>query len=251
MFKNYLKTTWRNLSRYKFISFVNLFGLTAGITCCLLISVYIIHEVSYDRYHKNADNVYRVERTFINAETGDISLQLGAVAPPFGPLLKNDFSEIKVLTSILPTGNQTFKYKDKLFNEDHLYFTDSNLLKIFDVQVVKGNAANALSEPYSVMITEEIARKYFDREDPLNKVLLVGQQYNCKVTGVFKSFPANAHMHPEIMLSFSTLNDPAIYGAEQLKSNWGNNAFYDYLLLPEGYDAAKLQARLSAAWWQY
>ncbi|MGN6541842.1 MAG: ABC transporter permease, partial [Ginsengibacter sp.] len=89
MFRNYFKIAWRNLNRNKFISFVNLFGLTVGICCCLLIGIYILNELSYDRYNKNADNIYRIERTFLNAETGALSLQLGAVAPPFAPLLQN------------------------------------------------------------------------------------------------------------------------------------------------------------------
>ena len=83
MIKNYLKIAWRNLKKNKFISFINLFGLTVGLTCCLLITVYILNELSFDRYNKNADNVYRMERTFLNPETGALSLNLGAIAPPF------------------------------------------------------------------------------------------------------------------------------------------------------------------------
>lgn len=95
MIRNYFKTAIRNLLRYKFISFINLFGLTIGLTCCLLILTYILNEVSYDRYNKNANNIYRIERTFMNAETKMLSLKLGSVAPPIAPLLQNDFKEIK------------------------------------------------------------------------------------------------------------------------------------------------------------
>lgn len=95
MIRNYFKTAFRNLLRYKSISFINLFGLTVGLTCCLLILTYILNELGYDRYNKNAKNIYRVERTFMNAETGTLSLELGAVAPPIAPLLQNDFKEIK------------------------------------------------------------------------------------------------------------------------------------------------------------
>lgn len=90
--------------KYKFISFINLFGLTIGITCCLLISAYILHETSYDKYNKNAKNIYRVERTFLNPETKALSLKLAAVAPPIAPLLQNDFKEIKNITRLLPNG---------------------------------------------------------------------------------------------------------------------------------------------------
>src|SRR6187431_554688 len=105
MIKNYFKIAFRNLLKYRFISFINLFGLTVGLTCCLLIFTYILNEVSYDRYHPEADRIYRITRSFRNAETGVVSLNLGTVAPPFGPLLTNDFKEIEKITRLLPAGN--------------------------------------------------------------------------------------------------------------------------------------------------
>src|SRR4026207_679990 len=98
--KNYFKIAIRNLLKYKFTSFINLFGLTVGLTCCLLILIYIINELSYDRYHKNADNIYRVTRSW-NDASGEKNLHLGTIAPPFGPLLKTDFPDIKNLTVLL------------------------------------------------------------------------------------------------------------------------------------------------------
>ncbi|HEV7622367.1 MAG TPA: ABC transporter permease, partial [Flavisolibacter sp.] len=95
MFRNYIKVAFRNLVKYKFISFINLFGLTVGLTSCLLILVYILHEISYDKFQPSAERSYRVTRTFINPQTGTPSLYLSTVAPPFGPLLQNDFKEIE------------------------------------------------------------------------------------------------------------------------------------------------------------
>jgi len=246
MIRNYLKIAFRNLMKYKFISFINLFGLTVGITCCLLISEYILHETSYDRYNKNAKNIYRVERTFINPETKLLNLKLGAVAPPIGPLLTNDFKEIKKVTRILPNGSTPLKYGEKMFNEKNVYFADENLFDLFDVDVVKGNAAKALNDPYSIMLTEDEAKKYFGNDDPINKVIKINNQFDCKVTGVYKSFPSNSHIHPDIMLSFNTLNDTAVYGKKQLATNWGNNSFYTYILLPDNYDAKKLENQMPA-----
>ncbi len=105
MLRNYFKIAIRNLLRYKFISFINLFGLTIGLMCCLLILTYILNEVSFDIYNKNANNIYRVERTFINPETKVLSLELGAVSPPFAPLLQNDFKEIKKITRCFLSGD--------------------------------------------------------------------------------------------------------------------------------------------------
>src|SRR5579863_5694131 len=109
MIKNYLKIAFRNMARYKFISFINLFGLTIGMTCCLLILSYIIHELSYDKYNSKADRIYRVTRSFSNRE-GAVTLHLGAVAPPFAPLLKNEFPDIESVTRILPM-NSPVRYE--------------------------------------------------------------------------------------------------------------------------------------------
>lgn len=241
MIKSYFKTAFRNLLRYKFISAINLFGLTVGLTCCLLITIYIFNELSYDKYNKNADNIYRVERTFLNAETGAVSLELGAVAPPFAPFLQNDFKDIKKVTTLLPGGIAAVRYNDKIFNEKKLFFADENLFDVFDIKVTKGNAAKALNEPYSVMLTEEAAKKYFGSEDPVNKILRLDNKFICKVTGIFKALPNSAHWHPDMLLSFNTLKDTAVYGEEKLRTNWGNNAFYTYLLLPDNYDPKKLE----------
>lgn len=246
MLRNYLKIAIRNLMKQKFISGINLFGLTVGIACCLLILSYIIHEVSYDKYNKNAQHIYRVERTFINPETGATNLALGTVAPPFGPLLQNDFPEIKKVTRLLQNGQTAFRYEEKRFNERDVYFADENLFNVFDVTVTQGNKDKALVEPYSVMLSEEVAKKYFGSDDPLNKVVRLDNQLDAKVTGVFKALPSNAHFHPQIMISFNTLRDTAVYGEEQLRTNWGNNSFFTYLLLPENYDAKKLEAQMPA-----
>src|SRR5687768_5163678 len=135
MIYNYLKIAIRNLLKYKFISFINLFGLTVGIACCLLILTYIINELSYDKYHPEADRTYRVTRSFRNAETGVISLNLGTVAPPFAPLLVNDFKEIEKTTRLLPNGSAPLRYEDKMFNEDNVYWADENFFDFFKVKV--------------------------------------------------------------------------------------------------------------------
>lgn len=246
MIKNYFKIAVRNLMRHKFISGVNLFGLTVGITCCLLILSYIMHELSYDKYHKRAANIYRVNRTFYNAETKAVNLALGAVAPPIGPLLQNDFPEIKEVSRVLQVANIAFRYEDKRFNERDLYFADENFFDLFDVAVTKGNKDRALDEPYSVMLSEETAKKYFGANDPLDKMVKIDNQIIAKITGVFKAFPSNSHFHPEILVSFNTLKDTAIYGEEQLRTNWGNNAFFTYLLLPEKYNPKNLEAQFPA-----
>jgi len=245
MFRNYLKIALRNFRKYKVISSINLFGLTVGLTCCLLILAYILNELSYDRF-RNAKNIYRVERTFLNPQTKDVNLSLSAIAPPFGPLLRNDFKDIKKLSQLLPNGPTPFRFEEKMFSENNSFFGDGDLFDLFDVQVLRGNPAKALAEPFSVMLTEETAKKYFGNEDPVNKVIRMNNQFDLKVTGLYKAFPSNAHLHPELLISLPTLMDSAVYGKQNFVNNFGNNAFYTYVLLPDNYDPKKLEAQLPA-----
>jgi len=246
MLKNYLRIAVRNLAKYKFISFINIFGLTIGLSCCLLILTYILHETSYDKYNPQASRIYRVTRSF-NNDQGVVSLHLGAVAPPFAPLLKNDFPDIQQVTRLLPIGHQMpMRYEDKIFNEGDLFFADSSFPGMFDMTVLKGNPRTALADPFSMMLTPAVARKYFGDADPINKVIRMDNQFNVKVTGIFQPFPSAAHLHPEVLLSFNTLKDSAVYGEKNLQTNWGNNAFYTYLLLPEHYPARSLEAQFPA-----
>ena len=246
MIYNYLKIAFRNLLKYKFISFINLFGLTVGIACCLLILTYIINELSYDKFHPEANRTYRVTRSFRNPETGEISLNLGTVAPPFAPLLINDFKEIEKITRLLPSGRSSLRYAEKMFNEDNVYWGDEYLFDFFRIKLTKGNPAKALTDPYSVMMTEDVARKYFGAEDPINKMIRMDNQINLKVTGVYKPFSPNSHLHPNIVVSFNTLKDSTIYGEENLRTNWGNNSFLTYIRLPENYDTRRLEKQFPA-----
>ena len=245
MIQNYLKMAWRNLMKHKFISFINLFGLTMGLACCLLITIYILHETSYDKYNTNANRIYRVTRSFNNPD-GAVTLRLGTVAPPFGPLLQNYFPDIQKITRFLPNGKTPVKYEEKLFNENQLFYVDEHVFDVFSVDVVKGNPKKALFDPFTVMLSENIAKKYFGNDDPMNKMIRMNNQYNLKVTGVYKSFPSNAHMHPEIMVSFNTLKDTSVYGARNLEINFGNNSFFTFLLLPENYSAKNIEAQFPA-----
>lgn len=238
----------RNFRRHILTSFINLSGLTIGLTCCLLILIYVLHERSYDRYNKNADRTYRVTRIFYGAN-GHIDIHLAAIAPPFGPLLKNDFPDIEAVTQILPFGDSPvpLRYKEKRFNEKAGFFADENISKIFDIQMIEGaDPSVSLKDPFCVLISDEEAKKYFGGDDPLNKVIRYNNMVGLKVTGVYKSFPDNAHLHPGMLFSFSTLRDSAIYGEQNLRTNYGNNAFLTYLLMPKGYPMDKLTAQFPA-----
>jgi putative ABC transport system permease protein len=245
MFNNHFKIAWRNLVKYKFISFINLFGLTIGLTSCLLILTYVCYDVSFDKYNVHAGRVYRLTRDF-NNENGDVSMKLATIAPAFGYYLPAYFPEIKKMTRLLDMGGVPLRYKDKLFNEQDFFVADENIFDVFSIQVTRGNKKTGLTEPYSVMLSEEIARKYFGSEDPINKIIKSDNQYDLKVTGVYQAFPPNAHLHPGILLSFNTLRRPEIMGDAFLQNNWGNNSFLTYILLPEHYDVNRMISRFPA-----
>jgi len=249
MIKNYLKSAFRNIKRHPFISFINIFGLTVGLTCCLLILSYVINERSYDKFNANAKDIRRVTRIFYAGKNVE-SMHLSAIAPPFGPLLQSAFPDIKKVTRVLPIRTTAFHYNDKLFNEENSVFAEENFFDFFTVPVVKGNQNNALKEPYSIMLSEAMAKKYFGDTDPINKgifldnVFLGKIKHDFKVTGVFKAFPANSHMHPDLLMSFSTLKDPAMYGENNLETDFGGNAFFTYLLFPKDYNTDRIESQL-------
>jgi putative ABC transport system permease protein len=245
MLKNYLRIAVRNLIKYKTISFINLFGLTVGITCCLLILTYLLHETSYDKYNSKAGRIWRVTRSFNNKD-GIVSLHLGTVAPPFGPLLRNDFPDIQKMTRLLEIDKAPMRYEDKIFNEQNLFYADTNFVDIFDVHFLEGNPKTAFTFPNSIVLTPEVARKYFGDTDPMNKVVRMDNQMNFKVTGIFQPLPSASHFHPKLLLSFSTLNDTTVYGENRLMTNWGNNSFFTYILLPDNYPIQSMEAQLPA-----
>src|SRR5579863_6116261 len=245
MLRNYLRIAVRNLAKYKFISFINLFGLTVGITCCLLILTYIIHETSYDRYNSKADRIWRDTRSFNNRD-GIVSLHLGTVAPPIGPLLRNDFPDIQKMTRLLEDDHKPMRYQEKIFNENAIFWADTNFFDIFDVTMVEGNPKTALIYPNSILLTPEVAHKYFGDSDPMNKVIRMDNQINFKVTGIYKPLPSASHVHPNLLLSFSTLNDSTVYGEKQLMSDYGNNSFFTYILLPKDYPVKSMEAQFPA-----
>lgn len=215
-----------------------------GLACFLLLTIYVKDELSYDRHNANADRIYRLSRTFLSKD-GTVSLRLGHAAPPFGPLIKQDFPQVEQVTRMLET-DAIVRYGEHLFNEENLYAADANLFKVFTFDVIQGNPGNALVNPFSIMFSRPMAEKYFGKENPLGKTVRLDNELDYTVTGVYEPLPAQATFHPNFLISFSTLNDNRVYGAEGLRTNWGNNSFSTFLLLPKNYDPAKLVSAFPA-----
>jgi putative ABC transport system permease protein len=247
MLLNYFKVAFRSLLRNKLTSFINICGLALAIACSLLIYLFLQDELSYDRYHSKADRVYRVTRSFHSPE-GAENLHLSSVAPPIGPLLKNDFGEIeavaRTINYTLVVGLEKDGELKMSTTEQNLFLAEPSLFSIMDIPVVSGNAKEGLTRPFTVMLSEETAKRYFEKENPVGKRLRANNQFDLEVTGVFKDFPAQSHWHPDFLVSFSTLEDDNIYGRSALESNWGNNAFGTYILFQEGVDAKQVESKL-------
>jgi putative ABC transport system permease protein len=245
MIKNYLRSAIRSIKRRPFISFINVFGLTVGLTCCLLIVAYVINERSYDRWNKDADDIYRVTRIFYSASNVE-SLHLSAIASPFAPLLKSAFPVIKETTRLLNYGTTVFRYKEALFNEPNAFMADEHFFDFFTTPVLKGDPHNALLDPYSVMLTPELAKKYFGDDDPMNKIItldILNDKHPYKVTGIFQPLPANSHLHPDVLVSFNTLKDNPLVGEKALATDFGDNAFDTYVMFPHHYKVENIEAQ--------
>ena len=249
MIRNYIKVAFRSIFRNKLTAFINIAGLALSMACATLIYLYISDEISYEKYHSNADRMYRVTRSFHSPE-GKVNLHLANVAPPIGPLLKNDFGEIETIARTLNSSLVLGLEEDgvlKISNsEDNLYLAEPEIFKIFDIAVKSGDPASALSRPFTIMLSETAAKRYFNSENIVGRRLRVNNAFDVEITGVFKNFHPQSHWHPEFLASFSTLENDDIYGRKGLETNWGNNSFGTYFLLEKGADPKKVEERLPA-----
>ena len=248
MIKNYLKVALRSIFRNKLTAFINICGLALSMASAVMIYLFVMDEVSYDDYHKNADRTYRVTRIFFNRD-GDKSLHLSAVAPPIGPLLKNDFGEIELMARTLQNGSVIGLEKDGDLisnTENNIFVAEPNLFNIFDIKVLSGTPAEDFKRPFVVMLSDKAAMRYFNSTDIVGKRLRYDNKLDLEVTGVFESFPLQTHYHPDFLISFVTLEDEKIYGRTGLETNWGNNAFTTYLLLSPGTNASNVEAQFPA-----
>ncbi len=246
MIRNYLKTALRSIFRNKLTAFINIAGLALAMASALLIYLFVMDELAYDRYHTKADRIYRVTRNFLDNE-GVSRLHLATVAPPIGPLVKNDMGEVQTMARTLQN-NMVMSLegdgeRNKVATENEVYMAEPDLFNIFDIPVVAGNPTEALNRPLTVMLSEKTALKYFETTDVLGKHIKAAGRFDLEVTGVYKNFPTQSHWHPDFLISFITLYDSTIYGRKGLETNWGNNSFSTYLLLSQGTDPAAVQAR--------
>lgn len=234
MLVNYFKIAFRTLLKFKGYAFINLFGLALGLTTGILIMIYVLDEVSYDNFHAKADRIYRLKTAFY--ATGDEDRNgMDQNGWPVGRVLERDFPEVE---SVVYTRNASFlmiNYQDKRIRQN-AHFMGPEFFKIFSFPLVKGNAETALRDPYTVVITEDMEKKFFNG-DALNKTLVMADTLNILVTGVLKNIPSNSHIQVDMLLSFETFRALDSYFSYDNNDGWGNINIRNYILLKEGVDA--------------
>lgn len=222
MLKNYLLLAIKNCRKQKMFSLINVLGLTVGIVCCLMIFLFIVHEFSYDRFHKNGKNIYRVmRRSHLNGETKDIAY----LAPPYAKGLLNNYPDaIEKATKIFPD-NDLVTYNNISFNEKKVFLADSNFFQFFSFRLLKGNPATVLADPNSIVMTATTAKKYFGNEDPMGKVVAFNKKMQMKVTGIAEDVPANSHLDFDIIVPTANWEHTPFF------NQWTNNGVYVYIQL--------------------
>lgn len=235
MFINYLKIAFRNIYKNKIYSFINIAGLAFGITCFLLITIYLNNELSYDKFNKESDNIFRVLRLSDN-ENG--SYQIGYTSGPFGPALLNDYPSIVESDTRIIAGNGLVEYKNKAFREDRIYFADPNFFDFFDFPLIKGDKNTVLNDANNIIISVDMAKKYFGDSNPIGEVLHLDKSDDFKVTGVFDNRNINSH------LQFDFLGSLLLFEKFSWFSGWWNNSLSTYVKLTNPEFKDKLIAEL-------
>ena len=226
MIKNYIKTTLRNLIRFKGYSFINITGFAIGMACCLLIFIYIRNELSYDRYHKDVERICRIVVDIRNQAGNRI---FAPISPPVAPVLREKYPQVEYAARVLmPWWNSRLvKYKNKFFYEDRFMYADPDLFNILTIPLIRGNARESLTRPNTIVISQRLASKYFDKGNPLGEILEINDK-KFEITGIVQDAPENTHLKYDLVASLETLND-----WEEM-TNWHSTMFYTYLKLRPG-----------------
>ena len=232
MFRNYVKTAWRNLRKNRLFSFINILGLSIGIATFFIIMLYVQDEMSYDRFNKNADNIARV---VFHANLNGGIINESVVMPPVAKTMKKDFPEVQDATRMLNMGTPKVKYKDKIFKDDRSALVDPNFFSIFTLPMIEGDATKALQQPHTIVLTQTTAKKYFGNENPIGKILEFGSSKDI-VTGVIEDIPDNAHFHFDMFGSLVDFDDANA-------DTWLSGGYHTYLLLKPHSDIKKIEAR--------
>ena len=234
MLRNLLKISFRTIAKERTYSILNITGLTIGITCSLLLLMYILHEVSYDRYHENAPNIYRVVS---DIKETDNAFTWAVAQIPLAEELRDNYPEVKNAVRFFGTGRMLYKNGEKQFYEEEFYLADSTAFDMFTYKFLHGDPETALDNPFSIVLTEKTAGKYFeDVTAALGQSIQNQQGEEFKITGVMEDVPLNSHFIFDGLISRNT--------RPNFQGSWGNFGVFTYIHLPDGYDLTKMYQSL-------
>ena len=248
MLRHFFQIAWRNLQKRKLFGFINIAGLSIGMACCLLITLYVRNELTYDRYNSKANRIYRVTQTFRSIQKGE---NPGPPAPqdfwvwgcaPVGPALQHDFPEIEKVVRFMSPISILLQHGERRIQQDSLLFMDSTAFDVFSWKMLYGNPHTALDAPNSIVLTKRVAEKFFGDTNPVGQVLRADNGGNLLVTGMMEDVPSNSQFTFSGLISMATnrKQNPGIYDA------WGYVDFYTYLLLKPNASIQPLQANAAA-----
>lgn len=222
MLISYIKIALRNIVRFKLYSLINIIGLAVGVAVCLLIFIFVQNEMSYDTFHSNSDRIYKVIK-----EEGEVNVLKGVTPLPLYEALKTDFPELKVVQT--KDMSNVVTYKDKIFTEDKFYYTNPDFFEIFSFHLSAGDPKTALANPNSVVITKDIAEKYFGNDNPLGRTFIVNNQETLTVTGVIEDIPKNSSIRFDFLAAMSSL----VNNWGEWINDWHPCMFSTFILLPK------------------
>src|SRR5688500_14773643 len=228
MLKNYFKIAFRNIQRHKAFAILNIAGLAIGMACSILILLWVQDEMSYDRFHANADQLYR-----LTANAGDFKAAVTPAGMAEG--LQSEIPEIKAAVRISKPATHLLEAGNRKFEETRVFYADSNFLQVFSFPLIKGNATTALQSPDGILITEAMAKKYFGHDDAIGKVIRKDNVENFMVKGILADIPSNSHLQFDFVIPMS---NRAKWDREIKTKTWGNFNFYTYLQLHKNVPAA-------------
>jgi len=239
MFKNYFKTAWRNLTRGKGFSFINITGLAAGMAGAILILLWLQNEISFDKFHDNKDNLYEVYGLTSNTDGHPFAIPV--VSQPLGPALKQDYPEIEAASRVKDIGNFLFTVNNRSFTNVNASFVDSSFLNMFNFPLTEGNKDGQLKNVYSITITEKLAKQFFGNENAIGKIIRIDSADNFTVTGILKDLPANTRFTFDCLLPWDYLKK---LGEGYTNESWKSNNTPTYVLLKPNTNVAAINAKI-------
>lgn len=240
---NYLKSSLRNLVRLRIHSLINITGLAIGLSCFILIMLYVNDEINFDRHHSKADRIFRMVST---SDFEGVAERSSSCPAPLGPTIAQEYPEvIEKMTRIFNDWSSEFyiEYNEKGYREKKFFFVDSTFTDVFDVDIIRGNSKDALSVPYTALITESTAKRYFGKGDPIGKIIKLEGKTNITITGVIRDTPPQSHFSYDFLVSMSTLR--MLWGGK-MPPTWVYNPFWTYILIKPNADIHLLEAKLPA-----